>query len=188
MMNGKRYIKICASVLATLVLCGIASADPIQVSVTLSPATLNSQAGSSVAFFGVITNLSDVDVFLNQLELNSGSGLTVDGFADLPMTLAAGASFTGSLFSVATDFGLLDGTSINGNISFLGGAEGGSFDALGNVDLTVNVVAAGDPGTPVPEPSTLTLLGIGCAGVSTVMRRRRWREAMQQAPSARRHK
>jgi len=96
------------------------------------------------------------DVFLNGDSFSVDGPLTLDDsdfFANFPLSLAPGASFTGDLFVVTVPPGTLDGAYL-GSFTLLGGADGGAQDSLGTVNFSVNV----------PEPSSISLLLAGIAG------------------------
>jgi len=108
-------------------------------------ATVSAAAGNSGA------------VFLNGDSFNVTAPVTVndnDFFADFPLSLAPGTSFTGNLFTLTIPPNAPIGTFL-GTFTLLGGANGNASDTLG----TVNFSAA----TTTPEPSSLMMLLAGTA-------------------------
>jgi hypothetical protein len=124
-------------------------------------------AGGLLSFTGIITNQGSEVVYLNGFNLNlAGNDFTTDGltdfFANVPLTLAAGASTSNiALFSVAVASPLTDPTDLFlGKYSLTGGTDGEAQDLLGSADFTVSTT----PGSATPEPSTLATLLLAVAG------------------------
>jgi hypothetical protein len=139
--------------------CATAWGDPVEI-VFDSP-TLTGSPGDVLAYFGTLTNLSDVPVFLNSDNLNVG-GLSSNSindlfFANVPPNLDA----SGSLSDTSGDIELFDITIPNvpvgtytGNYALFGGADSSSSDPLGAADFAVQVQQT----SAVPEPAGAGLL------------------------------
>jgi hypothetical protein len=157
---------------ATLLLSSSAQADTISLNLT-SPVQTGA-AGSMLSFFATVSapGTNGGTVFLNGDNLNQDAGLTPndDGFLlGFPLSLDAGDSFNGLLFTVALDPSLVAGP-YTGFFTILGGADAGAQDVLGTVNYTVNVSS-----TPsaVPEPECLMLLATGLPGLAFLVRSKR---------------
>ena len=98
-------------------------------------------------------------VFLNGDSFNVTAPVTLDDsdfFANFPLFLNPGTTFTGDLFVLTIPPGTLASV-YQGTFTLEGGANGGSQDPLG----TVNFSAA-----PTPEPSSILLLLTSMGGLA----------------------
>jgi hypothetical protein len=98
--------------------------------------------GSVLPFTGTLFNPGATVVFLNgTLSDIPPLGLTVDDqpfFANTPLSLAPGESFTGELFDVIIGAGVSPGT-YNGSFTIAGGADSNAFDDLGTAPFSVTI-------------------------------------------------
>ena len=147
-----------------LVLSAPASAGVVDLTL-FNPATftgLPSLVSFTATVSAPLTNSGDV--FLNADNLNVDFPLTGDDspfFANFPLFLAPGDSFTGEIFRVSVpDFAQLY-TTYHGFFEIDGGTDSSATDPIASAAFTVE---------PVPEPTTGLLL-IG--GLMLVLRRRR---------------
>jgi len=120
--------------------------------------------GDTLQFLGVISNTGSDSVFLN------GDGLTLSGisftiadqfFTTVPLSLGGGSSSSDILlFDVTLSNPLLDpaGT-YPGSYTLLGGVDGNAQDNLASANFDVTTADR----TTVPEPSTMSLLGVALA-------------------------
>jgi hypothetical protein len=147
---------------------GMARADAV---LTFTSPTLTVTPGGTVEFDGTLTNTGIDDLYLNSAAIDSlFPDLTVDDspfFADSPLFLSPGDSYTGHFFDVTADAATLPG-SYDGAYTIQGGADSETFDDIATANFTVDV------SSPVPEPNPLILIATGLAMIALVGVRRRW--------------
>ena len=155
---------------------------------TLSQPNQTGAAGTTVDFFGIITNNDTSAVFLNNDNFTVTSPLVIDDtpFVSLPSSLGPSGSSndsTGSvdIFNIFIPLSTTPGVYAGNFFQILGGAtQNGSNDLLGTQDFTVNVTASSP--TPTPEPGTLLLMA---SGLGSLVARRGWRRKQQGSPERR---
>jgi hypothetical protein len=117
-------------------------------------------------FDGTLTNTGSETVFLNGDNLNLArfppGSLAGTPFFNEPVSLDGGDSTSDmELFDISIPVPFTPG-SYDGTFQVVGGVDGNAQDILGTVDFTVQVAGAT---SPVPEPSSLLLLGAMFAGL-----------------------
>jgi hypothetical protein len=159
--------------LLLMLIAGLGRLQAGNLLVVLSSSSQTGAPGDVLPFFGTMTNVSPTDtIFLNSITSTSGSGnLNIDVgpfFVNAPLFLGPG-DVTGlfEIFDVtigpATPNGLYSGSTV----SFQGGADGGTFDDLADLNFDVQVAS---PSAAAPEPGTGLLL-LGTAGVFAILSR-----------------
>lgn len=152
------------------------------VLITLDQPDQSGAPGSTLQFFGTITNLDTTGtVYVNSDGLNITANIGDFAIADqffttVPLFLSAAGSpgdSSGSieLFDVTVGSPFPDPlTAYGGNYQLLGGVDGDAQNVLGSVSFRVTPTA--DVGSEVPEPVSALLLLSGVAGMVTLRRGR----------------
>jgi hypothetical protein len=167
---------LCTLILATL---GTAAAQAATITITFDQPNQVALPGTTVDFFGTITNTTAGTIFLNgdALNLNGLSFTTNDLFFDnAPISLAPGANSGDiELFDISVTSPLLDAAgNYTGTYGLLGGIDGNAQDVLGSAaSFSVNTASAVP--SAVPEPATLTLLLTGASTLLPIATRLRKR-------------
>jgi hypothetical protein len=166
------------TLLSTLILAMLGTAVAKADTVTISFDQPNQTAtnGSTIEFFGTITNDSTSTLFLNSDDLNlSGLSFTVtDQFLNtVPISLAPGQSSGDiELFDVTLSDPLLDAPgTYAGTYGLFGGAASDAQDNLISQGFSITTETA----SPVPEPSTIYLLLGGLSVLAPLTRKMRTR-------------
>ena len=115
-----------------------------------------------------------INPFLAVLSLGGGNAATYNFNAPFDIVSSgAGAFGNGTLTELAGD--ILSGSEGNGTIQFQGTYSSISWTVPTGEQwhgFTVGAAGIGSLQTPVPEPATMTLFGIGMVGVGAIARRR----------------
>jgi len=175
-----KQLLIAMSALAVLAIIPAAvKADPVTFTLDDNHSVA---AGSSVTFFGSLSNGGPPEVFLNGLSFSFASGapgsITFDdtAFFALPASLTSGSSTGLVAFFDAVVSALVPPGVYVGTVSVLGGVDENAQNILGTQEFSITVTGGQDP---IPEPATMLLLGSGLAGAAALRRRKR-----RQAPTA----
>jgi hypothetical protein len=179
----KKFLLLTVALAITAVIPAIAKADAL----TLTPPTSNGSpalltAGGSITFGGTLTNTSLQTWFIVGTSFTLGSTDLIDDGANnfnnlAPISLAPGQSFS------AADFFHIAAKAL--------ALSGGPFQSTFTVDISLSddgsnpfevskdffiTISSTQPPPPVPEPTTMALLGSGLAGVAALKRRRQNRQ------------
>lgn len=174
-----KQLLIAISALAVLAIIPAAvKADPVTFTLDNSHSLA---AGSSVTFFGTLSNGGPPTTFLNGLSFSFASGapgsITFDdtAFFALPASLISGGSTGLAAFFDVVVSALVPPGVYAGSVTVLGGEDANAQNILGTQEFSITVTAGQDP---IPEPATMLLLGSGLAGAAALRRRKR-----RQAPT-----
>ncbi len=139
-----------------------------QLDLSLTPSAQTGTAGTTLNFFGILSNPTANSVFLYSENI-SLAGFATDGSPFIfnaplnlePMGTTDGSgsptdSYTGSFFDVVLDPSVAPGT-YQGTLSILGGADPNATDTVATQDFSVTVLPAAIEA--VPEASTTLSLG-----------------------------
>jgi hypothetical protein len=166
MKISKNLLLLSLAAVAFLLAGTAAKAD--QLSITLdSPFQNTGTLGGTLTFTATVTNTDPTNtIYLNSESFNLDAPLTLDasGFwTNSPLSLGPLASSGDfELFTVDVPFGAPVGL-YAGTFEILGGDPSDVTNVIGSVNFNVNVV---------PEPSSLSLAGIGIVGLIGTLRRK----------------
>ena len=171
-MKDLKNLPILYLTMMGLLLAGTtAKADPL--SIILGSPFQTVSPGGTVAFDATVTNNTDAVIFLNgdssTLDaLLDPSDLSDADYANFPLSLDPGESFTDPLFSVTVPIGTPAGIYAGSFEITGGGTDSASFN-LGSADFNIDVTGTT---AVIPEPSGLLLLISGMTGLAGTLRRR----------------
>lgn len=163
-------MKKMAYALAMFMLALLAPSSALADTLTL---TLNNPfqyaaPGSTLTFDGTVQALATNSgpIYLNSDNYTINSPLILDDsdfLLNFPLSLTAGSSYTGALFTVTLPVNL--GTDLfNGSFQILGGAVGYTLDELATSDFQI---------ATTPEPSTVLLFATGFGFIALATLRKR---------------
>ena len=164
----KLKMRLAVAALLTIGLSSAAAyADTITFTLTNANGSLQGVPGGTLTYDATVSASASngAAVFLNGDSFNVTAPITLDDsdfFANFPLSLAPGASFTGDLFVLT----MPPGTPLEaylGTFTLLGGADGNASNTLGTVNFSLTATT--------PEPSNIVLLLTGMAGFAMILRR-----------------
>jgi hypothetical protein len=167
---------LCTLILATL---GATAAQADTITITFDQPNQVALPGTTVEFFGTLTNNTTGTIFLNGDALNiAGLSFTTTDqfFNNVPSSLAPGANSGDiELFDISASSPLLDAAGFyTGTYSLLGGIDGNGQDVLETNPAAFSVDTA--PATsPVPEPASIALFLTGASTLLPIAQKARKR-------------
>ena len=170
-------MNIIRTLLITAALSLIAAVSQAQITINLAPSSLLPvTSGGSISWSGTLTNTGLDALFISgdEVLISPSTAFTID---DTPLLtplqlypLAAGASYTGLLFTLTAPSGILNG-SYNGTFTLLGATDPFNTNPIGSKSFSFRAV---------PEPGALALLfGSVLTGVGCLVRRKKGKPSVE---------
>jgi hypothetical protein len=162
------------TLLLTMSFSSAARADDFDLNYGLYTPTVTANPGDTISFTGFLQDTSDDDFLWIDFDSFSLQGpLIIDDsglFLNFNQFLFPDEFDTGELFTIMLQSDIPTGTYL-GTFSLFGGFGPDSVDPIGSQNFSITTVNNNTNPSPVPEPSTLFLLGTGLTCLAACKRK-----------------